>query len=125
VRGTGADARSPPLCPKPIHPCSIRSWQIANAKAAPPAPVGEDWAPVLATVLRAPPPDPPAAAIDTGAVAGVEIIDARPRCIFDRCVVRALSRRQFEPDAGARTGEVEVAFSRNGKRALRPVEWRS
>ncbi len=46
-----------------------------------------------------------------GKVAGIEILDAQPRRVFDRAVRAALWRWQFEPGAPDRTAEVEIAFS--------------
>jgi protein TonB len=46
-----------------------------------------------------------------GKVAGIEIIDAQPRRVFDRAVRAALWRWQFEPGAPNRTAEVEIAFA--------------
>ena len=48
----------------------------------------------------------------SGKVAGIEILDAQPRRVFDRAVRAALWRWQYEPGAPNRTAEVEVAFSR-------------
>lgn len=52
-------------------------------------------------------------AIDaSGKVAGVEILAAEPRRVFDRAVVRALSRWTYEPGEPGRSSVVEVAFNR-------------
>lgn len=48
----------------------------------------------------------------TGKVAGIDIVDAQPRRIFDRAVRSALWHWQFEPGAPNRTAEVEIAFTR-------------
>lgn len=48
-----------------------------------------------------------------GKVTQVDIVDAQPHRVFDKAVVRALSHWRFEPDAAARTTEIEVAFNRN------------
>jgi protein TonB len=48
----------------------------------------------------------------SGKVAGIEIIEAQPRRIFDRAVRAALWHWQFEPGASNRTAEVDIAFTR-------------
>lgn len=45
-----------------------------------------------------------------GEVSRVEIIDANPRRVFDRAVVRALSQWKFNPGATGRSLDVEVGF---------------
>lgn len=53
-------------------------------------------------------------AIDaSGKVTGVEILDAEPRRVFDRAVVRALSRWTYEAGEPSRSAVVEVAFNRD------------
>lgn len=52
-------------------------------------------------------------AIDAaGHVTAVDILDAQPRRVFDRAVMRTLARWTFEPGASGRTTDVEVAFRR-------------
>lgn len=48
----------------------------------------------------------------SGAVTRVEVIDSRPRRVFDRAVVRALSQWKFSGGADGRTMETEVYFHR-------------
>ena len=48
-----------------------------------------------------------------GRVTAVDIVDAQPRRVFDRAVTRTLARWTFEPGAGSRTTDVEVAFRRD------------
>jgi protein TonB len=49
---------------------------------------------------------------EAGRVTGVDILDAQPRRVFNRAVTRTLTRWTFEPGAGGRTTDVEVAFQR-------------
>jgi protein TonB len=49
---------------------------------------------------------------ERGNVTQVEVVEARPRRLFDRAVVRALSQWKYNDGAGGRTVEVEVAFQR-------------
>jgi periplasmic protein TonB len=46
----------------------------------------------------------------TGRVTYVEIVDAQPRRIFDRAVVRALSEWRYAEGAAGRVVEIDVAF---------------
>jgi protein TonB len=46
-------------------------------------------------------------------VTAVAIVDAQPRRVFDRAVTRTLARWTFEPGAGDRTTDVEIAFRRD------------
>jgi protein TonB len=46
-----------------------------------------------------------------GEVSRVEILDANPRRVFDRSVVRALSQWKFTPGSAGRSVEVEIGFS--------------
>ena len=48
----------------------------------------------------------------SGKVAGIDIVDAQPRRVFDRAVRAALWHWQFEAGRPNRTAEVEVAFTR-------------
>ncbi len=48
----------------------------------------------------------------SGRVTGVEIVESRPRRIFDRAVSRALSRWTYAPGEAGRTTDVEIAFNR-------------
>ena len=45
-----------------------------------------------------------------GEVTRVDIVEANPRRIFDRAVVRSLSQWRYEPGAAGRTVEVELDF---------------
>ena len=45
-----------------------------------------------------------------GEVSRVEIIDANPRRVFDRAVVRALSQWKFSPGNAGRSLDVEIGF---------------
>jgi len=47
-----------------------------------------------------------------GRVSAVDIVDAQPRRVFDRAVLRTLSRWTFEPGTSGRTTDVEIAFRR-------------
>ncbi|QJR15030.1 TonB family protein [Usitatibacter palustris] len=47
-----------------------------------------------------------------GQVSRVEILDANPRRIFERAVVRALSQWKFSAGAAGRHAEVDLNFSR-------------
>src|SRR5258708_29501422 len=48
----------------------------------------------------------------SGEVTRVEIIDARPRRVFDRAVVKTLSQWRFSPGSNGRSKEIEIAFKR-------------
>jgi protein TonB len=48
----------------------------------------------------------------SGEVVRVEILDASPRRVFDRAVVKTLSQWRFSPGAEGRTREVDVDFHR-------------
>jgi TonB family protein len=50
---------------------------------------------------------------EAGKVTKVEIIEAKPRRVFDRAVIAALSRWRFQPAAAGFTVDTEVAFSEN------------
>ena len=124
---------APPLAasaPPPTETASAPAGQpVQVATAAPPASATRPVArPSLQPVSREQPEFPRdalAAGIDHGTVkarltidaggkvTGVEILESQPRRVFDRAVIRALSRWQFEPDAGVRSSEVEVAFKSN------------
>ncbi len=45
-----------------------------------------------------------------GTVTRVEIVEAQPRRVFDRAVVRALSEWKYNEGAAGRTATVELAF---------------
>ena len=47
-----------------------------------------------------------------GAVTRVEVVEANPRRIFDRAVLRALSQWRYSEGAAGRTVDLEVAFRR-------------
>src|SRR5690606_32350044 len=47
-----------------------------------------------------------------GAVSRVEILEARPRRVFDRAVTQALSQWKFDAGAEGRTTETEISFRR-------------
>lgn len=47
-----------------------------------------------------------------GNVTRVEIVEANPRRVFDRAVVRALSQWRYNDGAAGRTVDMEVAFKR-------------
>jgi len=49
---------------------------------------------------------------ETGTVTRVEVIEANPRRVFDRAVVRALTQWRYNDGAAGRTVEAEVAFNR-------------
>ena len=48
----------------------------------------------------------------SGEVTRVEIIDANPRRVFDRVVVKTLSQWRFNAAGGERSKEIEIAFKR-------------
>jgi protein TonB len=48
----------------------------------------------------------------TGEVTRVEILDASPRRLFDRVVVRTLSQWKFAPGADRRAVEIDIDFRR-------------
>jgi protein TonB len=48
----------------------------------------------------------------SGEVVRVEILEATPRRVFDRAVVKTLSQWRFSPGAEGRTREVDVDFRR-------------
>jgi len=48
----------------------------------------------------------------SGAVTRVDIVEASPRRVFDRAVIRALSQWRYSAGAEGRTVEMEVAFRR-------------
>lgn len=48
----------------------------------------------------------------SGEVVRVEILEAQPRRVFDRAVVRTLSQWRFNPGAAGRTVEIDVNFTR-------------
>ena len=48
----------------------------------------------------------------SGNVTRVEVLDANPRRVFDRAVVRALSQWRYSEGASGRTVDLEVAFRR-------------
>jgi protein TonB len=47
-----------------------------------------------------------------GGVTRVEIVEASPRRVFDRAVIRALSQWRYNSGPEGRTVEMEVAFRR-------------
>lgn len=49
---------------------------------------------------------------ESGVVSRVEVVDANPRRVFDRAVVRALSQWKFNEGATGRSVETEVDFKR-------------
>ena len=48
----------------------------------------------------------------TGEVTRVEVLDAQPRRVFDRAVVKTLSQWRFNAGAAGRTVEIDVNFTR-------------
>ena len=48
----------------------------------------------------------------TGEVTRVDIVEANPRRVFDRAVVKTLSQWKFTPGGNGRSKEIEVAFKR-------------
>lgn len=48
----------------------------------------------------------------TGEVVRVEILEAQPRRVFDRAVVKTLSQWRFNTGAAGRTVEIDVNFTR-------------
>lgn len=49
---------------------------------------------------------------ETGSVTRVEVVEANPRRVFDRAVVRALTQWRYNEGAAGRTVEAEVEFKR-------------
>ena len=47
-----------------------------------------------------------------GEVVRVEILEAQPRRVFDRAVIKTLSQWKFNPGSPGRTVEIDVNFSR-------------
>jgi protein TonB len=47
---------------------------------------------------------------ERGGVTRVEVLEAQPRRLFDRAVIRALSQWKYNEGAAGRTADVEVAF---------------
>ncbi|MEP7070663.1 MAG: TonB family protein [Usitatibacter sp.] len=48
----------------------------------------------------------------SGEVTRVDIVDANPRRIFDRAVVKTLSQWRFTPGSSGRSKEIEIDFKR-------------
>ena len=48
----------------------------------------------------------------SGEVTRVEVLDAQPRRVFDRAVVRTLSQWRFNPGTAGRIVEIDVNFTR-------------
>ena len=48
----------------------------------------------------------------TGEVVRVEILEAQPRRVFDRAVIKTLSQWRFNAGASGRTVEIDVNFTR-------------
>ena len=48
----------------------------------------------------------------SGEVVRVEILEAQPRRVFDRAVIKTLSQWRFNPGANNRTVEIDVNFTR-------------
>jgi len=116
-------APEPVKAPEPVAPPKV---EVAAAKA--PAPQPAPVAPALATakLVTRVEPDYPREAIVAGAERGsvkarmtldgngnvtrVEVVEANPRRLFDRAVVRALSQWHFNEGPSGRTVETEVEF---------------
>ena len=47
-----------------------------------------------------------------GEVVRVEILDAQPRRVFDRAVIKTLSQWRFNTGAAGRTVEIDINFTR-------------
>lgn len=109
--------------PQPSQPAA--SAPRTDIAAARPAPAPESTA---ARLLNRVDPDFPREAVQAGVEQGnvrarmtldasgnvtrVEIVDATPRRVFDRAVVRALSQWRYSDGAAGRTVDMEVAFKR-------------
>ena len=48
----------------------------------------------------------------SGEVVRVEILDAQPRRVFDRAVIKTLSQWRFNSGAAGRTVEIDINFTR-------------
>jgi periplasmic protein TonB len=46
----------------------------------------------------------------SGVVSRAELLDAVPRRVFDRTVIRTLSQWKFAPGSNGRSMEIEIAF---------------
>jgi protein TonB len=122
AKSPAAASPSPPS-PAAAKPATAPRTDLAAAKPSAPAPD-----PGLAKLLSRVDPEFPAEALRAGADRGtvrarmtldgagnvtrVEIVEASPRRVFDRAVVRALSQWKFTEGASGRTVEGEVDFRR-------------
>jgi len=114
-------APEPVKAPEPAAPPKV---EVAAAKAAAPQPAAPALAP--AKLVSKVDPDFPREAVTAGAEKGsvkarmtldgngnvtrVEVVEAIPRRLFDRAVVRALSQWHFNEGPSGRTVETEVEF---------------
>jgi periplasmic protein TonB len=48
----------------------------------------------------------------TGEVTRVEVLEANPRRVFDRAVVKTLSQWKFNPGSNGRSVEIDIEFKR-------------
>jgi len=116
-------APEPVKAPEPAAPPKV---EVAAAKAAAPQPAPAAPALAAAKLVTRVEPDYPREAIVAGAERGnvkarmtldgngnvtrVEVVEANPRRLFDRAVVRALSQWHFNEGPSGRTVETEVEF---------------
>ena len=116
-----------PAAPEPVKPAAApaKSAPRTDVAAAKPAAVAEPPAAKLVSRIE---PDFPGEAVragvdqglvrarltldNAGNVTKVDIVEAQPRRVFDRAVVRALSQWRFNEGASGRTVESEIAFKR-------------
>lgn len=119
-------ATPPPVAPPQpkAEPPPPQRQEVAAVRAAP-APAPEPTRPRLITRVD---PEFPREATQSGVEEGlvkarmtldgggnvtrVEVVESRPRRVFDRAVVRALSQWKYSEGASGRTVEMEVAFKR-------------
>jgi protein TonB len=130
-----AAARAEPATSAPVPPAPTSQAPASPPPAAPrsdvaaarPAPAPTPVPAALRLVTRVDPDFPreaTQAGVDQGSVkarmtldAGgnvtrVEIVEANPRRVFDRAVVRALSQWRYSDGAAGRTVDMEIAFRR-------------
>ena len=116
-------APEPVKAPEPVAPPKV---EVAAAKAAVPQPAPVVPALAAAKLVSRVDPDFPREAVTAGAERGsvkarmtldgngnvtrVEVVEANPRRLFDRAVVRALSQWHFNEGPSGRTVETEVEF---------------
>jgi protein TonB len=136
TKAAAPQASSPAPAPRAAEPAkSEPARETPKSETAPPRvevaaakPALAPAAPPLARLISRVDPEFPREAVQAGAdhgsvkarmtldvggnVTRVEVVDATPRRLFDRAVVRALSQWKFNDGAAGRTVETEVEFKR-------------